>query len=290
MISLIEADEIPTGNLDQLRKDLTEAAAEQTSDVSETPEAAKPKVRVLEVNDDELPENLRGKSFTDVVRMYKESQSTIGRMANDLGTQRQLSDRLLNLKRESDLQSNGGVAAPKVQVNSSELLDNPTEAIERIVTARLDEATKKTQAELDALRTQREAEAFMSRHPDFQDVGKDPDFQSFVQATPLRQRAAVAASRGDWASADELMTEYKDRRDALKGRKKTEEEEVADKNLDAANKATLEGGASASKPSKGGKILRRVDLLRMQMERPEEYYDEATQAVIMKAYQEGRVK
>ena len=289
MISLIEADEADvTGNLDSLRKNLTEDVDVESA--IETPaEAAKPKVRTIEIIDEELPENLRGKDVRDIVRMYQDSQSTIGRMANDLGTQRKLTDRLLDLKRDEDLQRNGAPA--KVQVSGTELLDNPTEAIERVVAARLAAVESKTAEEIATLRAQREAENFMSRHPDFNQIGADPEFQAFVQATPFRQRAAFAASKGDWSSADELITEFKDRRKVVAARKQAEEEEVTDKNLDAANKASLESGTSAnSRPTKSGKIYRRVDLLRLQMEKPDEYYDEATQAVIMKAYREGRVR
>lgn len=289
MISLIDAEEVP-GNLSQLQKDLTEAVAADV-DVTDNVQApaSQPKVRTIEVNDDELPENLRGKDFKDVVRMLSDSQSTIGRMANDLGTQRKLTDRLLDLKRENDLHSNGA-PAQKVQVNSSELLDNPTEAIERIVAARLAEQNQKTQAEIDALHQQRAAESFLSRHPDYQTVAASADFQQFVQATPYRQRVALTAAKGDWSSADELMSEYKDRQASRTVAAKTEKEVKEKNNLEAANKASLESGTSANKSSGGGKILRRVDLLKLQMEQPDVYYDEATQAVILKAYREGRVK
>src|SRR5688500_15488532 len=106
MISLIDADEDIPGNLSQVKKDLGDAitesalAASPKNDATATP--AK-KTRVIEVNDEELPENLRGKDVKDLVSMIKDSQSTIGRMANDLGQQRALTDRLLDLKRQSDL-------------------------------------------------------------------------------------------------------------------------------------------------------------------------------------------
>lgn len=293
MISLIEADDELPGNLANLQKDLNEAVQSESATEGERApvEGSAPAktVRTIEVNDEELPENLRGKDVRDIVRMYQESQSTIGRMANDLGTQRKLTDRLLDLKRDEDLQRNGAPA--KVQVSGTELLDNPTEAIERIVASRLAAVEEKTQAELAAIHAQRAAEQFMSRHPDVQTVGADPEFQAFVQATPYRASRAVQASKGDWSAADELMSEFKDRRASRTAPKVEDTKELQEKkNLEAANKAALESGTSASKPSTGGKILRRVDLLKLQMEQPDVYYDEATQAVILKAYAEKRVK
>ena len=130
-ITLVEAEEDVAGNLSQVEKDLREsiAAREAGGNAPAPDEPVKTKsVRTVEVNDEELPENLRGKSVADIVRAYQESQSTIGRMANDLGTQRKLTDRLLDLKRESDLSGNGRVREP-VKVNSTELLDDPTRSM-----------------------------------------------------------------------------------------------------------------------------------------------------------------
>lgn len=299
MISLIDADkeEVLPGNLDVLKKDLNEAVAESSDSVDGSgartdnghDKPSQRKIRTVEVNDDELPENLRGKDFKDIVRIYQDSQSTIGRMANDLGTQRKLTDRLLDLKRDEDLQRNGANPA-KVQVSGTELLDNPTEAIDRIVNARLAEQERVSSVRLAQLESQQYAQSFASRHPDWQEIASDSSFHQFVQASPYRARAAVAASQGDWGAAEELVSEFKDRKQTLESKQKADKEVKDKSNLDAANKASLESGASASKPYTGGKILRRVDLLKLQMEQPEVYYDEETQRVIMKAYSENRVK
>lgn len=291
MIALIDADEPTVGTLDSFQKELQQAVAEDapgTEDGTDEQTPAK-KVRTIEVNDDELPDNLKGKDVKDLVRMYQDSQSTIGRMANDLGTQRKLTDRLLDLKREEDLQRNGAPA--KVQVSGTELLDNPTEAIDRIVAARLAEQEQATAARIAKLEGQSAAQQFASRHPDWQQIAADQNFHQFVQGSSYRQRVAASAANGDWSAAEELVSEYKDRQQVVATKQKTEKEVKEKTNLDAAKAASLESGTSANKSSgSGGRIWRRVDLLRMQMERPEEYYDEATQAVIMKAYREGRVK
>lgn len=289
MISLIEAEEDTSGNLDQLTKDLrsmadaSEAVREEALTEGTAP-AAKPKVRVVEVNDEELPENLRGKSVTDLARIIQESQSTIGRMANDLGTQRKLTDRLLDLKRESDLQTH---TPPAPKVSGTDLLDNPTEAIEQVVKAVMARNEAETTKRVQQLEGTVAAQQFYSKHSDWQQISVDPEFQTFLQSTPYRQRVAGQAAQGDWGAADELVTEYKDRKALRAGAKSKKEQE--DSNLEAANKASLESGASVPR-AKGGKILRRVDLLRLQQEQPEVYYDDEMQRIIMKAYAEGRVK
>jgi hypothetical protein len=62
--------------------------------------------------------------------------------------------------------------------------------------------------------------------------------------------------------------------------------------LEAARRVGLEnGGASnAAASTKTGKTYRRVDLLRLKQERPDDYYSESFQAEIIAAYNEGRVK
>lgn len=284
MISLIESEDEVPGNSERLLSDLKESAVVDEGRSAEEP--AKPKVRTLEINDEELPENLRGKTVADYVRMIQESQSTIGRMANDLGTQRKLTDRLLDLKRENDLQQH---TPPAPKVSGTELLDNPTEAIEQVVKAVIARQEQETVQRVQQLEGTVAAQAFYSRHSDWQQISADPEFHSFLQSTPYRQRVAADAARGDWGAADELVTEYKDRR-SLRAAAVTKSKEEKEKgNLEAANKASLES-SSAPGARKGGKILRRIDLLKLQMEQPEVYYDEETQRTIMRAYAEGRVK
>lgn len=287
-ISLIEADEEVAGNLSQFEKDLREGIALTAQNDAPEPDkqqAPEKKARVIEVNDDELPENLRGKDIKDLVRMLQESQSTIGRMANDLGTQRKLTDRLLDLKRESDLSGNRSRPEP-VTVDSNELLENPTQAIERVATARVSAATKELQDEIALIRAQQSAQSFVAHHPDYQQYVGNEEFVSWARATPYRSSRADAAMSGDYGAADELLTEFKDRLSY----RKAKEEPKPDANLEKAKAAGLERGTSAGSRSSSKKTYRRVELLQLQMSNPELYYDDATQKEIMLAYAEGRVK
>lgn len=285
-ISLIEAEEVPTGNLSQIEKDLREGIALSAvpSEPGKEPAAPAKSVRTVEVNDEELPENLRGKSVADLVRMLQDSQSTIGRMANDLGTQRKLTDRLLDLKRESDLSR---ARAPEpVKVDSNELLENPTQAIQRVVQSSLEQERASLQEEIAQIRVSQAAQSFLSRHPDYQSYVGNEDFVSWARATPYRSNRADAAAQGDYSAADELLTEFKDRQTS----RKPKEEPKPDANLEKAKAASLERGQSASARSTSKKIYRRVELLQLQQQNPELYYDDATQREIMLAYAEGRVK
>ena len=290
MVSLIDADETP-GNLERVKKELSEAVqlrslSDDTNENVDSGTGQPAHRRTVEINDDELPENLRGKSYMEVVGLLRESQSTIGRMANDLGTQRKLTDRLLDLKRESDLGRNGAPEAPKLTAN--DVLDNPTDSIGRVVEARVTRAQEVTAERLAQLEAQIQAQAFLTKHGDWTSVTQEAGFTAFVQATPYRARLAEQARSGNWSAADELLSEYKDRKSAMTARGT----KMKDDNVEAARSASLESG-SGERSARGksmGKIFRRTDLLKLQIEDPESYYDDGFQREIILAYQEGRVK
>ena len=122
MVGIVEIEEVP-GNIVQLEKDLAEAVIQPANSESPAPAAATP------AGDERLPPKLRGKKLEDIVDMYTNLESQMGRMANDLGQQRKLTDRLLDLKRETDLQSQ---TPPRVDLKGADLLENPTEALDRL--------------------------------------------------------------------------------------------------------------------------------------------------------------
>lgn len=284
MINLIETDEVETGNLSKLEHDLKEAVTQGRN--TNTKDEQHRKVRTVEVDDEKLPERMRGKSVEDIIEMYRNLEAEKGRMANDLGVQRKLTDRLLDLKRDSDLQNNS--VRTKVEVQSTELLENPTAAIEKVLEA--SDRNSEYVGRLQKLESQLAAQAFVNKHSDYQTVANDPEFSNWVQASPYRQKAAATALKGDWQAADELVSTYKEVRNARKSSTQVEEEKEDKSVLEAAKNASLERGSGADKRSTSGKIYSRAALLELQMYHPEQYYDEATQAEIIKAYQEKRVR
>lgn len=285
MASIVEATENP-GDLNALETELRAA-------VTEAPAAGKPPAKQTQQDpqpdaDANLPEKLRGKSREEIASMYTNLQSAYGSMANDLGQQRKLTDRLLDLKRDRDLNRN---TPEPVKVKTQELLDDPTAAIERIVQARLaqqaDEFNQR-QSQTDATLA---AQAFMSKHPDYMEFANDQDFVNWVQSSVYRRNAGARAASGDWVAADELLSEYKERRAAAKT---VVPDPDKDEGLEAARQVGMERGsapgANSGPGKKPGKIYRRADLIRLKLERPHVYEDEAFQQEILKAYAEGRVK
>jgi hypothetical protein len=287
-ISLVDA-ELP-GNVADIEKQLFEAVNEsqQSDDTKQQQQSRTPEQRADAIEDGEdVPAKLRGKSRAEIIEYYRNLESAYGRQANDLGTQRALTDRILNLKRESDLSSN--TPPSRVEIKTQDLLDNPTEAIERAVSARLkakEEEDRQRMAEHEAAIAR---DRFLSKHSDYENVANDPEFVQWLQKSPYRVRTAQQARNGDWTAADDLLSEFKERKQATKT--VTNTENTVDKNVEAARGAALESGTSSESASKkGGKIYRRVDLMRLRTEKPDVYYDDTFQAEILKAYAEKRVR
>ena len=279
MNTLVDLKNEP-GDLTQLKKDLADASQPATEQPKPAPAA------------DTLPDKYKDKSTADVIDMHRNAESALGRRNNELGQYKQLTDKLLDLKRSDDLRKGGASEAdieeePLPELTSTDMLDNPAESVAKVVDARLTSAERK--------REHREAEAAMSaatadfaeKHPDAGEIAKTPEFIEWVKASPLRRRAAVQAYNKDFTAGSDLLDEYKASLDT------TGEDDVKDEEatLEAARKAsTVSTGASQKGDGPTGKQYRRLDLIRLKLEDPEAYGDPAFQQEIMAAYVEGRVK
>jgi hypothetical protein len=218
--------------------------------------------------------------------MYRNLESTYGRVANDLGTQRKLTDKLLDLKRETDL-GKSAPTIPKVDIKSSDLLDNPSETLERVLATREAAQAEAQSQRIAQLESQMAAQAFIQKHPDYQQFAGNDEFAQWVKASPIRQRAANAAQQGDWGAAGDLLSEYKD----STSRKPASQDDGKSDELEAARNATTERTSQGNDTGKKkGKIYLRRDLMQLRATNPDKYYDEDFQEEILRAYNENRVK
>lgn len=294
MVDNLVDDSTSGGDLSSIEKDLQADAAVRRAASEKAPKGRKQQAatELEDAQDAVLPAKLRGKTLAEVAELYQNLESAYGRMANDLGVQRKMTDVVLGLKRENDLGNN--TAPTKVQIKSDELLENPTAALERFQAPRDAEQAQR----LANVEAQLQANAFSMRHPDYQEIGQDPKFSEWVGASPTRLRAAQAARGGDWSAASDLLTEFKAQRtadaDTLDNDEDGEDEEkpVRETPLAKARKAGLESSSQGTGGGvrKAGKVYRRADLMKLHIERPDVYYSEEMQAEIISAYAEGRVK
>lgn len=270
------------GDLDKLRKDLAEATTQPSK------EATKEQVAKEE---SELPEKYRGKTAAEIAEMHRNAESELGRRSNELGQYKKLTDELLDLKRREDLAKGGAeedeTEEPLPAISSSDLLEDPTSAIAKLLEARDKSNEKKSQRQRqEELRAQTEAK-FLEQHPDAETIVQDPAFVEWVQKSPARALLGYQAAQGDLTSGAALLAEYKARQTS----DAANEEAPKDDNLEKARKATTESAKVSQTPdsSSGGKKYRRLDLIRLKLEDPEAYGDENFQREIMQAYAEGRV-
>ena len=128
------------GDLDKLRKDLAEATTQPSK------EATKEQV---EKEESELPEKYRGKTAAEIAEMHRNAESELGRRSNELGQYKKLTDELLDLKRREDLAKGGAdeeeTEEPLPAISSSDLLEDPTSAISKLLEARDKSNEKKSQ-------------------------------------------------------------------------------------------------------------------------------------------------
>jgi len=280
MASIVDVDNAP-GDQEGLIKSLTEAVTEsaEKDDVQET-EASNTIEQPKEVNTDPLAgTKFEGKSVEDILESYNNLQSAYGRMANDLGTQRKLTDQLLDLKRDGDLEEN---TPHSVQLRTEDLLDEPTTALDSYISEREARIRQEYDQKLSQFETQLRADKFMAKHPDFQELAQSEELIQWSQATPVRARVAQAAANGDWDAADALLTEFK-------AQPKQDPAPRADEGIEAARQVGLESAASSG-DGNSAKTYRRADLIDLKLNKPHIYQDPAFQAEILKAYSEGRVK
>ena len=282
------------------------AALEQTlKDATKKPPVADDKSKTPPGTPPSKPEYIQDKFWTGdeaeslrkQAEAYSSLQSAYGRMANDLGTQRKLTDQILALdKRSTDLEGTPAAVKTAPKVNARDLVDRPTETLDAYWKQRED-ALRAEMDQRDAARATADAERhFVTKHSDFATVTQTPEFMSWVHSSPLRQRAAALAGTGNFVVADELLTEYKAIKgqapnpaaDPNRGTGKTAPDPAA---TEAARKAALETAANAGGAGTGkGPTYRRADLIKLKMEKPQVYSDPAFQAEILRAYAEGRVK
>jgi hypothetical protein len=282
MIQPVDLTNDEPGNLDQLKQDLSDAIQPAEEQPADNPAPAA------------KPNKYEGKSVDDVIDMHRNAESALGRRNNELGQYKQLTDKLLAMDKRSDDLRQGGASEADIEedalpeLSSTDFLDNPTESVAKVVDARLTHSERKRQARDAEDAMTAAGQDFADKHPDAGEIAHDPEFIEWVKASPLRQRAALAAYNKDFSAGTDLLDEYKSTRKPKEDITVDEQEEAR---LAAARAASTEStGASQTGDKPTGKVYRRLDLIRLKLEDPEAYSDPAFQTEIMAAYAQGRVK
>ena len=219
-----------------------------------------------------LPEQYRGKSVEDIVKMHQEAEKLIARQGREVGEVRKLADELIKLQL---------TPKPKVEeVAPVDFFENPQEAIRQ----QIENHPRVREAEQTAKQLQADhaRQRLNQMHPDVANIVQDSGFQDWIKASKVRTKLFQDAEAYDVDAADELLSTYKELRVVKQQQVAKVDTTARDQSLKAASMDTGGSGETTRK------VYRRADLIRLKMRDPSKY--ESMSDEIMTAYSEGRVK
>tara|TARA_R110002153_G_C13321282_1_gene497129 strand:- start:1062 stop:1862 length:801 start_codon:yes stop_codon:yes gene_type:complete len=234
---------------------------------------AKQEAEPTPVEEDDTPEKYRGKSSSDLIRMHQEAEKHMGRQSQEVGSLRKEFDTYVQAQLATTAEE------PEEEVD---FFSDPQAAMKRAIDNHPDlvQARKTT-----ASNTRAEALANLkAQHSDMDTILADAAFGDWVMESPVRKKLyAQADQQFDYDSANELLSNWKERRTAV------EQTNRAEKNgrkqaLKSASTGTAQGSGEASSK----KVYRRSDIIKLMQSDPERY--QSLSSEIMQAYAEGRVR
>ena len=251
------------------------ATLEQPEEVVEEPEQPE---EVTE-QEPEIPDKYKNKSIQEIVQMHQEAEKLVGRQSSEVGELRKIVDDFVKTQLDAQKQS------PQAQATEEDDIDffyDPEQAVRKVIDShpKIKEAEEYTrQAKQASVVGQIE-----QKHPDFKEIVSDEAFAEWVKASKVRTELYLRADQQfDFDSADELLSLWKERRQAVSN---TEDLNKADRQRQA--KAAATGTAKGSGEAPSRKIYRRADIIELMQKDPKRY--NAMSDEIMAAYAEGRVK
>ena len=285
-------DDLPEGVEDVADKKKEEQTFPEKMKAAKEAKAAK----AAKVEEDEVPEDLKGKTPAQLAKMYKEAQSVIGRQGTELGELRRTADQYI----KAHMKATAPKEEPKKEAPQPDDVDfftNPKDAIARAVAEHpLVKELQGAKKDIEARQLRQHMEAvsakFNAAHPDAPQILNDEEFQNWVVKSSMRKEMLLRAhQKYDLNAADELFTTWKElkavRKPAAVAEDKPTPQPVADK---TAARVPTGGNAAPRAPQANGqgKIYRRADLIKLMQTDRARY--EAMNDEITLAYREGRVR
>lgn len=317
--ALLAADapeQVEFASLDELGKTTPATAADAVA----TPAATKPAAQPTG-DEDDVPEQFRGKSKKDIVKMYQDAHQVIGRQGSELGELRQKADFAIKASLEAlrgrkvdEPAKSAAPATPAAPIDESAFFAKPYEAVSQAIAdhpviKEIRETLGRAAADQATSRAASATERFNRAHPDAPDILRDAEFRQWVAASPIRRTLLQRAHQAyDFEAGDEVFSTWKALRDVKQskpaatpaaGAATPADVSAAAATLAAARKAKADaaakaaavptsGASGASKPAGGKKIFRRADVMRLMEEQPDRYEMLADEIAL--AYAEGRVR
>lgn len=250
---------------------------QETQQVAEEPQTEIVQEAVPE--EDSLPTKYKGKGLDEIIKMHQEAEKLIGRQAQEVGEVRKLADELI--KRQLDNKK-------EVEVTKEDEIDffeDPKKAVRKEVENH--PAVKEAKEQVAEIRRMQTLNRLKTEFPDFESTVGDPAFAEWVKASPVRLRLYAAADANmDYDSAAELLSTWNYVKPKAVAPASAPAPEIKAAQKAAVKSATVDVGSNTGATS--AKVYRRADLIRLQLEDPDRYYQ--LQDEIMAAYAQGRVK
>ena len=227
-------------------------------------------------DDDDLPDKYKGKSIKDIVRMHQEAERLAGRHSGEVGELRRVIDQFIQQPQQQ------ASTAQDEDDDETSFFDDPKTAIARAIENHpaIQEAKRTT----TDIRRSASLSALQEAHPDMPAIVQDPAFMEWVGASKVRQRLFKDADANyDFDSANELLTNWKERQGTVAKAQETEKTAQREAVKKASTGSVTGNGGGVKKP-----ILRRLDIIKLMKTDPDRY--QRLQPEIMAAYAEGRVR
>lgn len=222
--------------------------------------------------DDDLPEKYKGKTASQIAKMHQEAEKLVGRQSTEVGELRRLVDDYVK------------PTPPPAQETEEDIdfFDNPREAVNQAVS---NNPALQEIKELQKSLKQQELVAKLSvNHSDYKEVVQDEAFATWVQSSPVRTELYQRADSGfDYNAADELLSTWKERSQAI-----TQAKSTAKKDVKEQRKAASTGSSKGTGESSPRKIYRRSDIMNLMRNDPERYLELSDE--ILQAYADKRVR
>lgn len=249
---------------------------QETQQVVEEPQTETVQ-EVAPPQEENLPTKYKGKSLDEIIKMHQEAEKLIGRQAQEVGEVRKLADELI--KRQLDNKKEVEVT----KEDEIDFFDDPKKAVRKEVENH--PAVKEAKEQVAEMKRMQTLNRLKTDFPDFESTVEDPLFAEWVKASPVRLRLyAEADANMDYDSAAELLSTWNYVKPKAAAPAPAPEIKAAQKA--AVKSATVDVGSNTGVTS--AKVYRRADLIRLQLEDPDRYYQ--LQDEIMAAYAQGRVK
>lgn len=230
-----------------------------------------------------------GKSLEDVLESYAELQVMNSRQGEDLGKLRKTVDQLLELQSQVVQPSPQDTAEPVKGITTDDLYSDPDQAVRKVVKDESKETAERL-ARLEQALTTREIElnkqALENKYQGWQSEIATAEFQNWVTASPARQRLFNAANQYDFASANDLLELWYEKRGS---RQQVQQDVERERQF---RDATLESSSPAGVDVVD--TFSRSDLMEKRIaakagNRQAERWLQAHNAAITAAYREGRL-